>query len=98
MTITFDNDAKFLGDFAEALIPIRSPYTILPLEHINIISQSQGNVWVLEDGSVVRKNVVIGSIWGDQVEVVSGIEAEDVIITSNMSNYNPETFTIRIES
>lgn len=92
--IKVDTPVDFLGDFIEASLPVTSEFVVLPLEHVRIISQSQWQIWTFADGEVNRKNIILGNIWGDVVEVTSWVSEDDVIITSDMTNFNEDEFTV----
>lgn len=45
--------------------------------------------------SVETKNVILGTLWGDKVEITSELNPADEIILSEMKNYNPLDFTLQ---
>ncbi|PLX24799.1 hypothetical protein C0580_03975 [Candidatus Parcubacteria bacterium] len=70
-------DVKFILNYEgidTVVVPIKS-----------VIIEASGNyVFVIgEDGKVVRKNVVLGQVFGDKVSVVSGLDMGDKLILLN---------------
>ena len=53
---------------------------------------SQKWVYKVENGTAVKTKVTYGSIEGTEVEILSGLEAGDEIITSSYQNYIDEDF------
>lgn len=88
------------GDFATIDIPMTSVFPTLPLTAVNILAPGQWQVYILQtapDGSlsVETKNVILGTLWGDKVEITSDLNPADEIILSEMKNYNSLDFTLQ---
>lgn len=49
-------------------------------------SAKAANVYVVEDGRAVRREVVLGEMVGDKVEILGGVSAGDEIITAGIMN------------
>jgi multidrug resistance efflux pump len=97
--IGINADVGVFGDFATIDIPMTSPFPTLPITAVTILAPGQGEIWVLETAEVwslsaVKKNVVLGSLWNDSVEITSDIAKDDVIILSDMKNYNMVDFVL----
>jgi len=45
--------------------------------------------------SVKKISVVLGTLWGNRVEILSDIPGGVQIILSDMKNYNPTDFVLR---
>lgn len=70
-----------LGSIGKTTIEINKYQGIvLPID--TILNQGNDFVYVVEDGVVVKKNIELGSIYGDDVEV-KGIEAGELVVISN---------------
>lgn len=57
----------------------------VPLDAVNI-GQSKKEVYVVEEGKAVAKNVELGKIIGTQIEVLGGLESGAEIIVENSRN------------
>lgn len=44
--------------------------------------------------SVDTKNVILGTLWNDRVEITSDLDPADEIILSDMRNYNALDFVL----
>ena len=47
------------------------------------------------DVSVKKKSVILGNLWNDRVEITSELEANEMVILSDMKNYNPVDFELQ---
>ena len=45
--------------------------------------------------SVKKKSVILGNLWNDRVEITSELEANEMVILSDMKNYNPVDFELQ---
>jgi len=88
------------GDFATIEIPMTSPFPTLPLTAVNILAPGQWQVYILQSSpegilSVETKNVILGTLWNDRVEITSDLDPGDEIILSEMRNYNALDFVLQ---
>ncbi len=60
-------------------LPLKVQGISVPLDAVIIGSEEQ-YVFTVEDGVVKKVNVVLGTLYGDKVEIVQGLNAEDVIV------------------
>jgi multidrug efflux pump subunit AcrA (membrane-fusion protein) len=87
------------GDFATIDIPMTSVFPTLPLTAVNILAPGQWQISILKispEGtlSVETKNVILGTLWNDRVEITSDLNPSDEIILSEMRNYNALDFIL----
>ncbi|OGJ52048.1 hypothetical protein A2335_04735 [Candidatus Peregrinibacteria bacterium RIFOXYB2_FULL_32_7] len=54
----------------------------IPMKNIKI-SNSEYSVFVYENGLAIEKTIEIGNIFGDMVEIISGLNQGDILIISN---------------
>lgn len=59
---------------------------LVPLESVGV-SQSQHYVMAVENGLTVRKEVKVGQMTGDQVEILSGIKEGDQLLRTGITFY-----------
>jgi multidrug efflux pump subunit AcrA (membrane-fusion protein) len=88
------------GDFATIDIPMTSVFPTLPLTAVNILAPGQWQISILKispEGtlSVETKNVILGTLWNDRVEITSDLNPSDEIILSEMRNYNALDFVLQ---
>jgi multidrug efflux pump subunit AcrA (membrane-fusion protein) len=87
------------GDFATIDIPMTSVFPTLPLTAVNILAPGQWQVYIVKTSaewalSVETKNVILGTLWNDRVEITSDLNPADEIILSEMRNYNALDFIL----
>lgn len=76
--IQFDENLR-PGMFARLQIPLEQESLILvPQELVESFGQLS-RVWVVNDGQLSRRFVRLGEVYGEQVEVVSGLKSAEII-------------------
>ncbi|MCT4660240.1 MAG: efflux RND transporter periplasmic adaptor subunit [Tissierellales bacterium] len=79
--VSFDAPDIRLGSIGKTKMEIQKYQgMVLPID--TILNQGNDFVYVVEDGVVVKKNIELGTIYGDTVEV-KGIENGEFVVTSN---------------
>lgn len=63
---------------------IKSSQKLLPIEALDSSNGKSAKVFVVNDNVAKEKSIVIGRIIGDFVEVISGINADDKIVTTGV--------------
>ena len=102
-SMTYTIELMFISDYSNLLKPgmysqvkIRNSTSnikkILTIERQCIVgSLKNPNVYVVENGKAYLKNITIGKIMNDRVEIISGINSNDIIVCNgqiNLSNGN----------
>ncbi len=95
--ILFQSDIGISGDIIQVDIPISTPHILLPLDIVTVQNDNQGSIYVIQSGSVVSKDIQLGNIYDDFVEYSDvDILTNDTIITTNVSNFDPNKFELII--
>lgn len=95
--ISLPEARQLLWVLVEVQIPVHKKDTLLmPINIIEVINTSAGVIRYLSGDSIEQKNVTLGKVWGDLVEVKNDLaEVTDLqIITNDVSNYDPVEFTL----
>lgn len=76
-----------------------SPFPVLPITAVTMLAPGQGEIWITktdENGAVTveKKNVILGNLWGNMIEITSDISLTDEVVLSDMKNYNPLDFIL----
>ncbi|MED1950931.1 efflux RND transporter periplasmic adaptor subunit [Brevibacillus centrosporus] len=74
------------GMTATVEVPRKINGFLVPLESVGV-SQSQHYVMAVENGLTVRKEVKVGQMTGDQVEILSGIKEGDQLLRTGITFY-----------
>lgn len=62
--------------------------SVLRIVKVDVSQQfSQHNIFVIKSSKAIRKEVEVGLIGSEFIELVSGVKAGDMVITSDMSSY-----------
>jgi multidrug efflux system membrane fusion protein len=91
----FENRSEnlFPNQFVNArmLVEVKQGVTLVPTPAIQRNSQTTFVYLVNHDHSVSIRNVVVGTIEGEQAEVVSGLQAGDIVVTSGVDKLEEGT-------
>jgi len=93
--ITAENDKEQplrSGTFAYADFSEKTPQKILliPREALNQ-STRNASVYVVQDGKAVLRQIMVGTVYGNKVQVTDGLHRGDQVITSGQINLNDGT-------
>jgi len=74
------------GMVASVETPLRTTGQLIPLESLGI-SEAKRYVMVVENGVVKRREVEVGQIIGDMVEILSGVKAGDQLLKTGITYF-----------
>ena len=95
--VLFNSDIGISWDIIQVDVPISTWNILLPLDIVTVQSQSKGSVYVIQSGSIVSENIELGNIYDDLVELTNiDILNNMEIVTSNVSNFDPSKFELKI--
>jgi len=78
------------------MLPQNSHRFFVPLEAV-LVGQQRSEVFVLEEGVARRREVKIGRLIGEKVEIIEGIEEGDEVVVNN-SQALSDGSKVRIEN
>ena len=77
---------------------VDSKKTLLPIDALKILSEDEWEVALLsKDMTIVKKLVKILNIWGLNVEVTGDLNPGDIIILSDLTNYDSLKNTLKLQ-
>lgn len=97
--MSVQNGEKYIGKTASILFQSRErsfkELFILPINAVKILSEEEGEVYIISgDGTLSKKSVKLGKVGDINIEVMGDFNENDTIITSDMSNYDENKNTI----
>jgi len=100
VTIAINDSVSVFGDFATIEIPMTSPFPTIPITAVTLLAPGQGEISILvtdEAGILAIKkiSVVLGTLRGNRIEILSDLPNAAQIILSDMKNFNPTDFVLR---
>lgn len=99
--ISLDTSVAVYGDFASISLPLMSIFPVIPINSVAIISPWYGQINILKQSTegplLETKNVTLGSLWGDKIEITSDLGNVEIILTE-MKTYTPENFILKKKS
>jgi TusA-related sulfurtransferase len=100
VTIAINDPISVFGDFATIEIPMISPFLTIPITAVTLLAPGQGEISTLvtdEAGvlSVKKISVVLGTLRGNRIEILSDLPDVTQVILSDMKNFNPTDFVLR---
>lgn len=101
-SILIDDSISIVGNVVDVQIPVTLENPLFPVKIIETIGNGKAQIKVLsETGSwmlIENKIIDLGSIWGNSIEVISELEKNSQVITSEVGNYDPLKFTLQLNS
>jgi multidrug resistance efflux pump len=99
--ISLPKSEKYIGKTATILFPEgnseKQSWLALKLDSVNIITEGEWEIYILgTDGKPVKKQVKLGKIRGNIIEILDTFPDGTIIISSDMSNYDPAKFDLKI--
>lgn len=88
---------SLLWDIVSVKIPLRLEKQLIPVNIVTIQNDGTGIISVFEEDTIKRKKITLGEIYGDVIEVTSGLEQNEKIITNYVDNFDSEKFNIKIQ-
>ena len=86
-----DNQLK-AGMYGTAYFGSEKPMTVLTVPRTAFVGNVSSNeVFVIKDGKAILTNVVAGRNFGDEIEIVSGLDKGQVVVISGQINLFNET-------
>ncbi|MFA6080386.1 MAG: HlyD family efflux transporter periplasmic adaptor subunit [Candidatus Gracilibacteria bacterium] len=100
VTIAINDPVSVFGDFATVEIPMTSPFPTIPITAVTLLAPGQGEISTLvtdETGvlSIKKISVVLGTLRGNRIEILSDLPNGAQIILSDLKNFNPTDFVLR---
>jgi len=100
VTVAINDSVSVFGDFATIQIPVVSQFPTIPITAVTLLSPGQWSISTLISDdvgalSVKKISVVLGSLSGDRIQILSDIPDKTTIILSDLKNYNPTDFVLR---
>jgi hypothetical protein len=66
----------------------------VPLQAVELIGNGKWFIYLFDDGDVQQLQIDVGTVRGDQIEIVTELPEGAEIITSDMSSVDLDTVTI----
>jgi multidrug efflux pump subunit AcrA (membrane-fusion protein) len=83
-----------IGTFVDVVLSAKKSWVIVPLSSIKIVDNGVWQISLLEDNTIATKLVTLWEVFGDSVVIKDPLDVESVIITSDISNFDPTTMTL----
>ena len=78
-----------LGQKAQVIIPIYNDQLLLPINSISIVDQNVGVLSLRNGTGVINRTIQLGGVVGNFIEVITPLSPNDLIIISDITNYDP---------
>lgn len=96
--IYFTKDLNLLWDIVNINIPIKVENVIIPVNIVNVSSDSNWFINILAWESFDQKQIKLWKVWWDNIEVLDEIDWETSIVMTDISNYDSTKFNIKINN
>ncbi|MCP4523870.1 MAG: HlyD family efflux transporter periplasmic adaptor subunit [Candidatus Gracilibacteria bacterium] len=95
-TIQLNDNVNLIGNIVSIHIPIKINNKLLPLNIVKVLNNNEGEISILKNNLIDRTRVQLGTIYGDSIEILSGVDDDTQIILSYIDNFDPNKFTLSI--
>ncbi|NUJ97789.1 HlyD family efflux transporter periplasmic adaptor subunit [Candidatus Gracilibacteria bacterium] len=101
--VIFDTQLDTIGGVVSVKIPIKSSFSLLPLESVKIIGNNKGIISLYKDSKIQKQEIIFGKIYGNLVEYKKNIDGtallkDDMIILNNVENFDEAKFNLKISN
>lgn len=93
-TIVISDRVEIIGDFVEVSFLTKSDNILLPVSILRIIWNNTALINVYQNEEILSKEIQIGQIFWQEVEVISWLSREDEVIMTDIKNYNENDFEL----
>lgn len=94
--IAVKSDTQLLGGVADIVIPVEVDGLWLPVNMVTIVGENVGYIRSYDNKKLVKHTVELGEIWGNNVKILNTLTG-NILITSDLENYEPEKYTLMIK-
>ena len=100
--MSIENGEKYIGKTATIVFQSRgksdSDTFLLPINSVKIISEEEGEVYIISEiWNLSKKIVKLWKVWDTSIEVIGTFAKKDKIIVSDMGNYDENKNTVVVE-
>ncbi|MDP2091206.1 MAG: biotin/lipoyl-binding protein [Candidatus Gracilibacteria bacterium] len=96
--ISFPEGVNFVGDIVNIKIPFTIGSKLLPINIIKVDNNKNGLINIYDDGKIIKKNIRIGKIYGNNVEILDLIEPNTNIIINNVDNFDDTKYDLKVDN
>ena len=95
--VVFPQNLDLLWELVNVRVPVELKYTLVPVNIIKVISDSKWILNIYNDWIIEEKELELGEVWWEYIEILSDLPDDLDIITSDISNFDDAKFKIKIE-
>lgn len=96
--IKISEPVSLLGQVATIDLQIPSEHRVLPSDLIKVLSEKKGEIQTLKNNAIVSVEVELGRIVGSDVEILTEVPSDTVVILNNVSNFDAKKSFIQIKN
>jgi len=90
-----ENEEILLWEVVEVYIPIQVQKRLLPINIVGSLDSNKGFVNILKDWEPIKYDIELWKVRWDKVEINSKLPTSLEIITTDISNYDPQKFELK---
>lgn len=101
--VIFDTQLDTIGWVVSVKIPIKSSFSLLPLESVKIIGNNKWIISLYKDSKIQKQEIIFWKIYWNLVEYKKNIDGtallkDDMIILNNVENFDEAKFNLKISN
>ena len=94
--VKIKDKVNLLGSIVSVTIPVKVPNKLIPVNVVKIWSNNRGSINTLSWGLILIKDINLGTIYNDQIEIVEENLENYTVILNYVDNYDSEKFNLKI--
>ncbi|MFZ4461633.1 MAG: efflux RND transporter periplasmic adaptor subunit [Patescibacteria group bacterium] len=90
--VALSQSPALIGGIAKISLKLPSAMPILPTKMVKVLTEQTGEIQTFSGGVFVPKTVKLGRISGSTIEILTPIDLETEIVTSDITNFDARKF------
>jgi hypothetical protein len=94
--IKIKDKVNLLWSIVSVTIPVEVSNKLIPVNIVKIWSNNRGSINTLSWGLILTKDINLGTIYNDQIEIIEEVPENYTVILNYIDNYDSEKFNLKI--
>lgn len=97
-SIIFDEDIELIWNVIDVKIPVTIPNKLIPVLLVETLWKWKWQIKTFSGSQIENKIIEMWNIWGNNIEVLSGLNGDENIILSEIQNFDSEKYALKLKT
>jgi multidrug resistance efflux pump len=97
-TVSLDENVELVWNIVKVSIPVELGNIIIPVRFIETLGWWKAQIKTLSGSNLENQIVDLWKIWGNNIEILPGYDENINLIISEMKNYDPNKFNLKLNT